>query len=327
MTHRFIINTENVNTYGYRILTAGIDYEQYMRNPVVLFMHERDGYEQRGSEVIGRCVSLKQIGSELVAEIEFDKEDEFANKIAGKIERGYIRMASMSADVLASSSDASDVLPGQKYETVTQCKLIEISIVDIGGNNDALKLSKGIKLTQLKLLNQNKNNMSFKTIALALGKPADASEEALLNTISELKLAKQNSDANVKEWKDKYIALQQSEAKNMVAEAVRLGLLNEHLTDGVLLAFEKDYEGEKAKLSKLIEDKQAENATKQTQGTIGNAVQLGITSAPSGNSDGKDTYDYLQKHNPVELRRIYDEEPEKYAQLAADYGKGVRFVK
>lgn len=46
MTHDFIINTENVNEYKYRILTDGINYIQYMRNPVVLFMHERE-FEKR----------------------------------------------------------------------------------------------------------------------------------------------------------------------------------------------------------------------------------------------------------------------------------------
>ena len=42
MTHDFIINTEDVNEYKFRVLTDGIDYTQYMKNPIVLFMHERE---------------------------------------------------------------------------------------------------------------------------------------------------------------------------------------------------------------------------------------------------------------------------------------------
>ena len=36
-----IISTEAVNSYGSRVLTAGIDLSQYERNPVLLWMHRR----------------------------------------------------------------------------------------------------------------------------------------------------------------------------------------------------------------------------------------------------------------------------------------------
>lgn len=80
MTHTFIVNTENVNEYGYRVLTDGIDYNQYMRNPVVLFMHDRYNSQDRGSEVIGRVVKMYKKDAQLVAEIEFDEKDAFAKK-------------------------------------------------------------------------------------------------------------------------------------------------------------------------------------------------------------------------------------------------------
>ena len=143
MTYDFIINTENVNEFYYRVLTDGIDYTQYMRNPVVLFMHEREFQkkdEKKGTAVIGRCIKLWKKGTDLVATIEFDMDDEFAATIAGKVERGFIRMASMYADVKATTTDPELVLPGQLYETVTKCKLVEISIVDIGGNDGAIRL-------------------------------------------------------------------------------------------------------------------------------------------------------------------------------------------
>ena len=185
MKHQFIINTENVNSYGYRILTDGIDYQQYMRNPVVLFMHERDGYGNKGSEVIGRCTKLYKEGTTLIAEVEFDEQDEFAKKIAGKVERGYIRMASMFAEIKEVSADPHHLLEGQVYETVTACKLVEISIVDIGGNDNALKLSKDGKPFQLKkIVTHNTNNMDIKVIALALGMGDNVKEEAVLKCLT-----------------------------------------------------------------------------------------------------------------------------------------------
>ena len=79
----------------------------------------------------------------------FDVEQEFAKDLAGKVERGFINMCSLHADVKETSTDEELLLPGQTLETVTKCKLIEISIVDVGGNDNALKLSRDGKEVQL----------------------------------------------------------------------------------------------------------------------------------------------------------------------------------
>lgn len=329
MTHDFIINTEDVNEYKFRVLTDGIDYTQYMKNPIVLFMHEREFAktdENKGSAVIGRCVNLYKKGTDLIATIEFDEADPFAAKIAGKVERGFIRMASMYAPVLEKSSDSKHILPGQLLETVTRCKLEEISIVDVGGNDKALKLSKENTAVQLKKINQkSENKMSeLKTIALALGKPADTSESELLNTVTELKLAKSNADTKAKEWEDKYIALQKSEATTIVNKAVKLGLIPEDLAEGQISLFEKDFEGQKVKLSKLIEDKEAEDVKNGKNAVIGAVVLAGGKQTPV--IGGEESFDYLQKNDPVKLAKIRTEEPQKYAQLAKAYAEGVRWT-
>ncbi len=329
MTHDFIINTEDVNEYKFRVLTDGIDYTQYMKNPIVLFMHEREFVktdENKGSAVIGRCVNLYKRGTDLIASIEFDMEDPFAAKIAGKVERGFIRMASMYAPVLGTSSDSKHVLPGQLLETVTACKLEEISIVDVGGNDKALKLSKENTAVQLKKVNQkSENKMSeLKTIALALGKPADTSESELLNTVTELKLAKTNAENKASEWEGKYIALQKSEAETIVGKAVKLGLIPEDLAEGQISLFEKDFDGQKVKLSKLIEDKEAEDVKNGKNAAIGAVVLAGGKQTPV--NTGEESFDFLQKNDPVKLSKMRAEEPQKYAQLAKAYGEGVRWT-
>ena len=217
MKHQFIINTENVNSYGYRILTDGIDYKQYMRNPVVLFMHERGVNAYKGSEVIGRCTRLYKEGTTLIAEVEFDEQDDFAKKIAGKVERGYIRMASMFAEIKEVSTEPQHILEGQVYETVTACKLVEISIVDIGGNDNALKLSKDGKPFQLKKIvtNNTSNNMDIKVIALALGMGENVKEEAVLSALHNLKTAKENAEAEI-------VALKKTISDTRTAEATTL---------------------------------------------------------------------------------------------------------
>ena len=329
MTHDFIINTEDVNEYKFRVLTDGIDYSQYMKNPIVLFMHEREFAktdENKGSAVIGRCVNLYKRGTDLIASIEFDMDDPFAAKIAGKVERGFIRMASMYAPVLGTSSDAKDILPGQLLETVTACKLEEISIVDVGGNDKALKLSKENTAVQLKKVNQkSENKMSeFKTIALALGKSADSSEVSVLEAVTELKLSLQKKETEVTEWKDKYIALQKSEATTIVNKAVKLGLIPEDLAEGQISLFEKDFDGQKVKLSKLIEEKEETDTKDGTNAAIQAVVLAGGKKTPVNTGD--ESFDYLQKNDAVKLSKMRTEEPQKYAQLAKAYSEGVRWT-
>lgn len=318
-----------MNCYGYRVLTDGIDTEQYMRNPIVLFMHNRNDYNPKGDEVIGRTIALKKEAGKLIAEVEFDEADEFARQIAGKVERGFIRMASLGADILETSQERDFLLPNQRLETVTKCKMTELSIVDIGGNDDALKLSKNGKPAelQLKKIEQNKNTMSeLKTIALALGMSADTGEAIVLQKVNELKLAKDNAEKETKEWKEKFVALQKTEATKLLDKAVKLGLIPEDLKDAQLLAFDNDFDGQTAKLSKLIEDKETENTKNERKDKVKDFVGLtkqGSESTPQGGDT--ECFDYLQRHNVVELRRLKTEEPEKYAELAKAYQQGVRY--
>lgn len=324
MKHQFIINTENVNSYGYRILTEGIDYAQYMRNPVVLFMHERGVNAYKGSEVIGRCTKLYKEGTTLIAEVEFDEQDEFAKKIAGKVERGYIRMASMFAEIKEVSADPHHLLEGQVYETVTACKLVEISIVDIGGNDNALKLSKDGKPFQLKkIVTNTSNNMDIKVIALALGMGENTKEEAVLSALHSLKTDKEKAEAEVVALKKTIRENRTAEATTLVDKAISLGLIPQALKESQLKQFEADFDGQKAVLSKLVADKEAEN-TQQGKANTVREVVLGAGAKPTGTAN--ENFDYLQKYNPAKLRQLRDEQPEEYARLAKEYANGVRYT-
>lgn len=49
---RVRISNNSLNSYGSRVLTEGMDVQQYCRNPVLLYMHER-------GNVIGYVKDLK----------------------------------------------------------------------------------------------------------------------------------------------------------------------------------------------------------------------------------------------------------------------------
>lgn len=325
MTHDFIVNSENINEYGYRVLTDGIDYAQYMRNPVVLFMHEREYHkrdEGKGTAVIGRCLKLFKKGTDLVATVEFDETDDFAKKIAGKVERGFIRMASIYADPKATSSEPEHILPGQTLETVTKCKLEEISIVDIGGNGDALKLSRNGKPVQLQKIKSEIDMSQLKTIALALALAADSTETVVLETVQNLKLAKEAAENKALKLEGELNGIRNAEAEALVNEAIELGLIPDALKAIQLNAFTADFAAQKVTLSKLIADKKAEYETEETRKTVTEVVLGGKGSGKKAVTE--ESFDYLQKHNPVKLAQIRKEQPAVYEQLAKDYAAGVR---
>lgn len=165
-----VISTGAVNSYGSRVLTEGIDLSQYEKNPVLLWMHRRSW--EPGAMPIGRIEGLRVEGDKLIGTPVFDQNDTFAKQIESKWENGFLRMASACLEPLETSADASLILPGQSRETVTRSKLVEVSIVDIGGNDEALqllggdgkllKLGAGEENAELPLLHNNTDEQEAK---------------------------------------------------------------------------------------------------------------------------------------------------------------------
>lgn len=210
MEKEVIIQTERINCYGTRVITAGIDTTQFLKNPILLFMHKRD-YSIEYLP-IGTIENLRYEGSNLIGTPVFDEDDSFALKLKSKWEKGILRMASAGVEPLEYSSAPEYIQPGQTRPTVIRSKLIEVSIVDIGANDDAIQLYQpnGKLLTLSKygqcdfipLLNpvpdagtqtdnSNINNKREKKmneqIPLLLGLPKDATELQVMAGIQSLK--------------------------------------------------------------------------------------------------------------------------------------------
>lgn len=132
-----IISTERINSYGSRVLTAGIDLAQYEKNPIVLYMHRRGRKEDMP---IGIMTNLRVENGILYGTPKFDDDTEDERNISKKWDRGTLRMLSAGLDVLEWSEDPAMLVAGQTRPTVTKSKLIEVSVVDIGSNDDALQV-------------------------------------------------------------------------------------------------------------------------------------------------------------------------------------------
>lgn len=211
MAKDFIINTSGLNSYGTRVLTPGIDLTQYKRNPVLLYMHTR-GFDGK-STPIGRVENIRVEGDELRGTPMFDMKDPFAAEIGRKWEEGFIRMCSAGLEPVELSTATEHLLPCQSRATVVRSKLVEVSIVDIGSNDDALqlyepsgkflRLASGVESEIVPLLKNantppaaepapgddngnNQNLFSMNKILLTLGLPATATEDDAVNAITKL---------------------------------------------------------------------------------------------------------------------------------------------
>ena len=185
---RVRLTNSGINAYGTRILTEGMELKQYARNPVLLYMHNR-------GEVIGLVKDVVVDGEEITAELVFDEASELSKRCKKQFEFGSLRMVSVGIDILELSSDKKHLLQGQTRPTISKSKLVEVSLVDVGANDDAIVLYRGGKQLNLasgadaallpELLNHKENQEIMneelkKEVALLLGLPDTASVDAVL---------------------------------------------------------------------------------------------------------------------------------------------------
>lgn len=139
---RIILSDSSLNCYGYRVLTSGLNIEAFKKNPVMLYMHFHDeGSPLWGNyKAIGHWEDIQVNGDELSAIPVFDKVDDLSKEVAAKYEAGTFSAASIGFRVIATSANKELLLPGQTRETVTESELLEVSIVDIPANSNAVRL-------------------------------------------------------------------------------------------------------------------------------------------------------------------------------------------
>lgn len=200
MGNRVRLTNDTLNSYGYRVLTDGVDITQYERNPILLYMHNR-------GKAIGLIKDISKENGEITGELAFDEATELSTQCKKQWEFGSLRMVSIGFEVIETSEAAELIVPGQRYATVTKARLIEVSLVDIGANNDAIRLHKDGQLITLseggdcplpRLNHKPTNNqpqMDIKTLALTLGLPETADEAAVNAKLAELKQKNAEADS------------------------------------------------------------------------------------------------------------------------------------
>lgn len=183
---RIVLSSEGLNRYGYRVLTSGIKLEHFRKNPVMFFGHST------WSLPIGIWEDIKVEDNKLTAIPKFNEDLELGRQVKSAYEKGFLSAASIGFRVLATSNEPIMLIQGQTSETVTECELMETSIVSIPGNPEAtvenLNMNyclTGSQVPELKIL-KLEEDMSIIKFAQKLGLSEKATEEQVLQAIEAL---------------------------------------------------------------------------------------------------------------------------------------------
>lgn len=308
MGKRVRISNDSLNSYGFRVLTDGLDVMQYNRNPVLLYMHER-------GKVIGYVKELKVENNEVTGELMFDCASELSQRCKKQFEFGSLRMVSAGLEILETSEDTDLLVPGQTRPTITKSKLFEVSVADVGANDDALVLHKdGKRVTlgrdgecDLPLLNNNNKNqkteeMENKTIALQLGLPETATEAEISAKFAELKQLKEENASLLKEKE----TLALVNITNLVTQAIAEKRLEEKDKDQFV------------ELGKKIGAEELEKTLKAMHPAVKLSSVLGHQ---GGAPAGEQKYTKLSEVPADQIAALRADNPEEYKQLyKAEYG-------
>lgn len=296
---------ESVVMNGFRVLMSGALLASFKANPVLLFLHNRanEKFDSNTDNVIlpiGKWDDIRIEGGKLLAKPEFDDDDEFAQKIQKKVEKGYLNAASIWLDPMECSDDPAYLLQGQCAPTVTKWGVLEASIVDIPNCRNALAIrnAAGQKVTLsaknssevisfLETLNVNQQ-MDKKLLCAKLGLAEDATDVQISEKLTALKT---NSDAHTqlsaenKTLKDKVVELteaaQEKERTDLVDGAIRDQKLQAGDREHYLKLAKADFETTKAVIGAMKPYKSVESqlATGESEG---DKAELAKLTAQSG---------------------------------------------
>lgn len=309
MGKRVRISNDCLNSYGFRVLTSGMDVEQYKRNPVLLYMHER-------GNVVGYVNDLKVENDEITGELMFDCASEQSERCQKQFEFGSLRMVSAGLEIIETSEDPSLLVPGQTRPTITKSRLFEVSVADVGANDDAIVLEKdGKRITlskdggcELPLITHNNNqsnkDMEQKVIALQLGLPETATENEINAKLAQLKAVEQENETLKAETQ------QLTEAR--IAQLVGTAIAEKRL--------EAQHKEQFVELGKKIGAEELEKTLQAMKPQVKLSSMLGHHgSAPV--SDSEKTYTKLSEVPADELVKLRAENVEEYKRLyEAEYG-------
>lgn len=287
---RFVLSdSTNINSYGFRTDLNGLNLDRFRANPVMLYSHDNE-------KVIGRWENIAIEDGKLTADAVFDTEDEESKKIAGKVERGFLKGCSIGICIYDMYEDENGILTASKSE------LMEASICAIPSDANATVLydknrkrlsADDVKQMCLSYKSINTNNMK------------DEKNLELEATIAEKDAKIAELQARVSELEAQVAESKKNEVESFLEAKIAEGKMTKEEKEGFAKLAVNDFETVKS----LIESRKVNQ-----QPTVSLAAQ--IARQPIQHK----SWDEMDKEGT--LLSFKNEHPEEYKELYAQkFGK------
>lgn len=175
----FVCSTSDVDSSG-RVVTQDWDLERYKKNPVVLWNHGMGASFFGGDDTdltlpIGHASNIRVEDGKLKATLTI--VDEKANPIAEKVYQGLLQGSLHSVSVGWWPRDVKyDQVDGEDVAIMSGNQLLEISVVPIPANHEAVKQAASMRrASNTVAVLDLERHAALASVGNALGLPSDAS--------------------------------------------------------------------------------------------------------------------------------------------------------
>ena len=137
----FILSSDTVDRHGTVLRQDGWDLRSFMKNPVMAYQHDTRSTDP--DDFIGTWTNIRVENGQLLGTPNFEPEDlnPKAEKIRRKVEHGTIRSASVGFIPIEAHWGKRDAGEDPDVLYFDRMELLEVSLVGIPSNPDAVKRS------------------------------------------------------------------------------------------------------------------------------------------------------------------------------------------
>lgn len=149
-----VITTPNFDRGNDRVFPLGGKLDNYLKNPVVMWLHDYRGMTEAGGIPVAKCPYLKATEAGIVSgPPEFLEGDAFAQRVKNAWEKGFIKTASIGFQPIKSQENERGGFDYLEWE------MLEYSLVPIPMNAEAMRVAKAAGLDDLLLTKRSQGEI------------------------------------------------------------------------------------------------------------------------------------------------------------------------
>jgi hypothetical protein len=250
----YLLTDSTVNTYGFRLLTSGYLSDEFKKNPIGYYMHERE------NGVVLKWEDIRIDGDKVLGKPVINMSHPRGQQTVDEIENGFLNSASVGRLIILEYTDDEALkVEGQTGPTATKWYNRECSLVDLGGNLNALapllydQFDNPLQLSDFQNLNILKTHMKkfeFSPAQIAaLNLKADAEESSVITAFNDLVARAAKADSLQLQLDNLKDSTQKGKVISLIAEAKTSGKIG----DALAVKLSADYATNPEGLKSLID--------------------------------------------------------------------------